>query len=96
MPLTVNDQLNVLYDLLSEQCEDGCGTIAECEQIARLVHSLQAKLDDDAYHDFRSQLPAIYKYSSNLHSDDQFEDHIISNQANLKQWTNALSEIKDL
>lgn len=95
MPLTINDQLNVLYDLLTEQSEDGCGTVAECQQIARLVHSLQSKLANQPEQNLQDYLPGIYDYSQQSLSDEQMTEHIYNNQANLKHWVSALEEFKD-
>ncbi|WP_085509144.1 YtzH-like family protein [Thalassobacillus devorans] len=95
MPLTTNDQLNILYDLLTEQSEDGCGTPAECQQIARLVQSLQNELADPSVENLQEHLSGISQYSQQNYSDDQLTEHIYSNQANLQQWASAIEQIKD-
>ncbi|MFD1019092.1 YtzH-like family protein [Thalassobacillus hwangdonensis] len=95
MSLTVNDQLNMLYDLLTEQCEDGCGTVSECQQIARIVHSLQSKQMDSRHETLTGHLPNIYDYGNNVQSTQQLDDHIRSNQPNLHEWISVLEQIKD-
>lgn len=85
MVLNAYDQLNVLVDLLSEQAEDATGSIAECQQIKRLVQSL---MTNQAVDDQRlvQLLPEIYNYGHQGEITQNIEQHITTNQANLENW----------
>ncbi|WP_138420665.1 YtzH-like family protein [Aquibacillus sediminis] len=89
MSLNVDDQLNVLNDLLSEQSEDCCGSVSECQQIKRIAQSIMA---NNAVNDQQLQqlLPEIYNYSKQGENAQNLDEHIITNQANLKNWVNVI------
>jgi hypothetical protein len=92
MSLNVNDQLHVLYDLLSEQSEDDCGSVSECQQIKRLVQSLMAKgaIQDEQ---LLQLLPEIYNYGRKGELAQNLDEHITSNQDNLRTWISTINEI---
>lgn len=85
MVLNTYDQLIVLVDLLSEQAEDTTGSIAECQQIKRLVQSLMANQSVDDQR-LTQLLPEIYNYGHQGEIAQNLEQHITTNQANIKKW----------
>ncbi|GAA5416391.1 hypothetical protein Pryu01_01425 [Paraliobacillus ryukyuensis] len=85
MTLNAYNQLNLLADLLSEQAEDCCGSVAEYQQIKRLVQSLMAnEAVDDQY--LMQVLPEIYNYGRQGEIAQNLEQHIQSNQTNITNW----------
>lgn len=93
MPLTSKDQMNVLYDLLSEHSEECCGSTSECEQIQRLVRSLLSKraIDNEA---FLHNLPQIYDYGESGASSPDINQHIQIHQPQLHEWVTSMQSIK--
>lgn len=89
MTLNVNDQLHVLYDLLTEQSEDCCGSVAECQQIKRIVQSIMANnsISDEQ---LTKLLPEIYNYGRQGELVQNLDEHINSNQENIKNWVQAI------
>ncbi|WP_026569656.1 MULTISPECIES: YtzH-like family protein [Sediminibacillus] len=90
MTKNVQNQLDLLYDILSEHSEECCGSVAECQQIQRLVKSMIAEesVTDSA---LQGHLPAIYDYSRQGELVQNLDDHIESNRENLQQWVNAIN-----
>ncbi|MDC3415087.1 YtzH-like family protein [Aquibacillus sp. 3ASR75-11] len=93
MSLNVNDQLHVLSDLLSEQSEECCGSISECQQIKRLVQSLMSKhaIQDEQ---LTQLLPEIYNYGRKGELAQNLDEHITSNQQNLQTWINTIDTLQ--
>ncbi|QDP40913.1 YtzH-like family protein [Radiobacillus deserti] len=89
MSLTVEDQLRVLHDLLSEHREECCGRISECQQIKRIVQSVMANesIDDQQ---ILQLLPEIYNYGRQGELAQNLDEHITSNQANLQNWVDSI------
>jgi len=92
MPLTTKDQMNVLYDLLSEQAEECCGSVSEYQQIQRLARSLLSKkaTNND---DFLQILPQIYDYGRDGEATEDDNQYVISNQAQLNEWVHSIQNI---
>lgn len=92
MSVNVNKQLSVLLDLLSEHSEECCGSVSECKQINRLVQSMIAKnsINDQQ---LAQLLPDIYNYSRQGEMVQDLDDHITSNQTNLKSWVNVIENV---
>lgn len=93
MPLNSKDQLNVLYDLLTEQSEDLIGSVSECQQIQRLVKSMLTKgelNDQELNHHFS----AIYDYGRQGEMTQDINHHITSNQQQLNEWITSIDKIK--
>ncbi|WP_093216312.1 YtzH-like family protein [Sediminibacillus albus] len=90
MAPNVQNQLNLLYDLLSEQSEDCCGSVSECQQIQRLVKSMMAKqsIDDPL---LQQLLPDIYNYGRQGELVQNLDSHIESHRDSLQQWVDAIS-----
>jgi len=84
MPLSHQDQMTLLKDILSNHQTDCCGSIAECEQVERLVKSLlvNPSINDQ----IKPILEQVYYYSQNGINTQNLDDHILSNQTNLSQW----------
>lgn len=89
MSLNVNNQLNVLSDLLSEQSEDCCGSVSECQQIKRLVQSMMANQSVNNQ-ELTNLFPEIYNYGRQGELAQNLDEHITSNQENLKNWVNVI------
>lgn len=88
--LTVNDQLMVLHDILSEQSEEQSGDIAEYGQIKRIIQKLTAtgNITDEQ---LLSLLPEIYNYGLQGEQVQNVEEHITTNKSNIETWTSQLN-----
>ncbi|MBS2970066.1 YtzH-like family protein [Metabacillus sp. KIGAM252] len=84
MPLDYHHQVTLLKDILTEQQADCCGTVAECEQIERLIKSLMVNAQIDQ--NVKNVLQNIYEYSQSGKSASELNQHITSQQQNLTQW----------
>ncbi|MFC0522272.1 YtzH-like family protein [Pontibacillus salicampi] len=91
--LSAKDQVSLLYDLVSEQSEDCCGTLSECQQIQRIARSLLSRknISDE---NVLKILPAIYEYSLQAESTSDLNEHITSNQDQLTEWAASIQNIK--
>lgn len=89
--LTVNDQLMVLHDILTEQSEEGSGDIAEYEQIKRIIQSLMAK-DSITNAQLLALLPEIYNYGLQGEQAQNVEEHITTNKSNIENWASSLNQ----
>ncbi|MDF1508679.1 YtzH-like family protein [Robertmurraya sp. DFI.2.37] len=85
MPLNQQDQLQLLKDILSNHQVDCCGSIAELEQLERLVKSLMTDSNVD-----NEVLEQIYHYSQNGINSSNLDNHIESHQQQLSQWVNEV------
>ena len=88
MPLNYHDQVNLLTDILTNQQTDCCGSVAECEQLERLVKSLMVNSNLDQ--NVKPVLQEIYDYSQNGKNTSDLDEHILSNQENLSSWVNNI------
>lgn len=88
MPLSSNDQLHVLYDIISEHSEDCCGSVSECQQIQRIVQSLQTKNGLSS----ADLLNNIYSYSKQGESVNDLNQHINNHQSQLTDWANSIQQ----
>lgn len=88
MPLSHEHQISLLKDILTNQNTDCYGSVAEYEQVERLVKSLMVNMNiqDDA----KNVLTEIYHYSQIGMNSNNLEAHITSNQDNLKQWVDEI------
>jgi hypothetical protein len=91
MPLNHHDQVNLLKDILANQQSDCCGSVAECEQLERLVKSLMVNADLD--HNILPVLQEIYQYSQNGKYSSDLDQHILSNQINLSNWVDHIGQL---
>jgi DNA-binding transcriptional regulator YbjK len=89
MPLSYNDQMTVLKDILSNHQSDCYGTVSECEQVERLINSM---LGNQATNEqIKNTLYNIYDYSQHGKNTQHLDQHIQSNQQNLSQWVDELN-----
>ena len=89
MTLSVNDQLRLLHDLLDEQMIDSTGSIAEYQQIKRLIQEMTAKnkISDEQ---LLQLLPEIYNYGRQGEIAQSSSEHITSNVDNIESWKSAI------
>lgn len=91
MTLTVHNQLTLLHDLLDEQMADNSGSIAEYQQIKRLVQSMMAKnaISDEQ---LLQLLPEIYNYGRQGEIAQSLPEHIESNKENIENWKSVIQQ----
>lgn len=88
MPLNHGHQVELLKDILLEHQSDCCGTVAECEQLERVIKSLIANANVDQ--NIKNILEPIYTYSQTGKNTPQLSDHIESHKSELAQWINDI------
>ncbi|MFZ3579817.1 YtzH-like family protein [Virgibacillus sp. DJP39] len=88
--LTVNDQLMVLHDILTEQSEDCCADVNEYKQIKRIIQTLMAK-DSISDEQLLALLPQIYNYGIQGEQAQNLEEHITTNKTNIDTWTDYIN-----
>jgi len=90
MPLNHQDQVTLLRDILTNHQTDCCGSVAECEQLERLVKSLMVNTQVDQ--NVKSILQEVYQYSQNGVGTADLDQHILSNQSNLSEWVTNIDQ----
>ncbi|MEH7106353.1 YtzH-like family protein [Bacillus sp. JJ1764] len=90
MPLSHADQVTLLRDILNNHQTDCCGSVAECEQLERLVKSLMVNTQIDQ--NVKNILQEVYQYSQNGAQTADLDQHILANQENLSQWVNDIGQ----
>lgn len=90
MPLNYQDQINLLQDILSNHGEDCCGSVAECEQVERLVKSLM--VNQNMTSEAKPVLQEIYNYSQHGKYTSDLDEHILANQENLSNWVDDIGQ----
>jgi hypothetical protein len=90
LPLSHEDQVMLLKDILSNHQTDCCGSVAECEQLERLVKSLM--VNTNVNQNVKSILQEVYQYSQNGVGTADLNEHILSNQENLSTWVNNIDQ----
>ncbi|WP_335871316.1 YtzH-like family protein [Bacillus sp. 2205SS5-2] len=91
MPLNQQNQMDLLTDILNNHLTDCCGSVAECEQVERLVKSLM--VNGGVNHQVKSALEEIYKYSQEGKGTHHLNEHIQSHQENLQSWVNDVNSL---
>lgn len=91
MPLDFHNQLSVLIDILSNHQIDCCGTVAECEQLERLVKSLLA--NENISTEAKNVLVNVYEYSQNGKYTQHLDEHITKHQQELSQWVEEIHQL---
>ncbi|MFF2449255.1 YtzH-like family protein [Neobacillus sp. NPDC058068] len=91
MPLSHDDQVTLLKDILNNHQADCCGSVAECEQLERLVKSLMVNTQVDE--NVKNILQEVYQYSQHGAQTADLDQHISSNQDNLSQWVNNIDQL---
>lgn len=84
MPLNQTDQMHILKDILSNQQTDCCGTVAECEQMERIIKSLMINTNIDQ--NVKAVLQDIYSYSQDGKYTQALDNHIDNHRTELSQW----------
>jgi hypothetical protein len=90
LPLSHEDQVTLLKDILSNHQTDCCGSVAECEQLERLVKSLM--VNTNVNQNVKSILQEVYHYSQHGVGTADLNEHILSNQENLSTWVNNIDQ----
>ncbi|WP_066292158.1 YtzH-like family protein [Bacillus sp. FJAT-29937] len=90
MPISQQDKLNLLKDILNNHQMDCCGSVSECEQLKRLVKSIMMQPGLDPY--AQSVLEEIYYYSQHGSITAQLDNHIEAHQSELSQWVNEINQ----
>ncbi|UQD53055.1 hypothetical protein C0971_14100 [Bacillus methanolicus] len=90
MPITHQDQLNLLTDILSNHQVDCCGSVSECEQLERLIKSLM--VNTNINENVKNILQEIYQYSQHGIQSSDLDRHIKSNQERLSEWINNMNQ----
>lgn len=90
MPLSHQDQVTLLKDILSNHQNDCCGSVSECEQVERLVKSLMVNTQLDQ--NVKSILQDVYDYGQHGAQTANLDHHIQSNQQNLSSWVQQMDQ----
>lgn len=90
MPLSDQDQVNLLKDILTNQQTDCCGSVSECEQLERLVESLMENSNINP--NVKSVLQKIHAYSQNGIHAANINQHIEANQQDLSAWVSDINQ----
>ncbi|PLT32240.1 YtzH-like family protein [Bacillus sp. V5-8f] len=88
MPLSHENQIYLLKDILYNQQSDCCGSVSECEQVERLVKSLM--VNTNINDNIRVILEEIYRYSQDGVNSTDLQAHITSHQTDLNQWVDEI------
>jgi hypothetical protein len=91
MPIDYTHQMDILKDILSNHQMDCCGTVAECEQLERLIQSLIANPNIDQ--SVKQVLTDIYSYSQDGKYTQHLDNHILSHQNQLSQWIDDIDQL---
>ncbi|APH04039.1 YtzH-like family protein [Bacillus weihaiensis] len=89
MPIQYQDQLNLLKDILTEHQADCCGTVAECEQLERVIKSLM--MNDQANQNIKDVLQNVYSYSQAGVNTKELNEHIQAHQHQLTNWIDEIN-----
>jgi YtzH-like protein len=84
MPIQYRDQVSLLKDILSEHQSECCGTVAECEQLERVIKSLIVNSNTDQQ--VKGILEDIFTYSQAGKNSTSLNQHIESHQEQLSKW----------
>lgn len=90
MPLSHENQVSLLKDILSNQQSDCSGSVAEYEQVERLVKSLLVNADINQ--NAKTVLEEIYRYSQNGINSTDLDAHITSHQSQLNAWIDDIDQ----
>ncbi|WP_141433772.1 YtzH-like family protein [Bacillus sp. 03113] len=90
MPISQQDQMNLLKDILNNHKADCCGTVSECEQLERLIKSLMVKTNMDS--NGQTLFEDIYQYSQHGINSANLNQHIESHQEDLSKWVNDIDQ----
>lgn len=88
MPIDHHDQLEMIKDILHNQKTDCCATVAEYQQIQRLIQSLLG--NENIQETNKKTLYDIYSYTQPGVNGKNLEQHIEQHDQQLEQWINVL------
>ncbi|PLT29227.1 YtzH-like family protein [Peribacillus deserti] len=91
MPLSYEHQVSLLTDILNNHQTDCCGSVAECEQLERLIKSLMVNTQIDA--GVKTVLEEVYRYSQGGRNSSDLDSHILSHQNQLAQWVEDIGQL---
>lgn len=91
MPLDQQHLVTILKDILVNQQMDCCGSVAECEQVGRLVKSLM--VDEGIDNQTKDILQEIYSYCQKGINSTDLDQHIESHQQQLSQWVTNMDQL---
>lgn len=89
MTLTIQNQLKFLHDILEEQIIDKTASVNDYQQIKKLVQSIMCSNSINNEQLFQI-LPEIYYYGIQGENVQCLQEHIKSNEENIKQWKTTL------
>lgn len=92
MPLSHEDQINLLKDILNDHQIDCCGSVSELEQLERLVKSLLN--NRELNHEIKDLLEQIYSYSQNGKNSPDLSQHIEAYQPQLNEWVETIDQFR--
>ncbi|RFU68727.1 hypothetical protein D0469_11355 [Peribacillus saganii] len=90
MPLSEKNQAELLKDILNNHQSDCCGSVAECEQVERIVKSLM--VNSSVKENVKAVLQEIYSYSQNGINSSDLDQYITSHQGQLSQWVDEIDK----
>jgi hypothetical protein len=90
LPLDSTHQISILKDILSNHQMDCCGTVAECEQLERIIKSLMVNTTIDQ--EFKNTLSGIYSYGQVGKNASDLKNHINHYQDDLSQWIDNIKQ----
>lgn len=91
MPINHSHQIDILKDILSNHQLDCCGTVAECEQLERLVQSLL--VNPTIEQNVKDVLTNVYTYSQTGKNTQHLENHITDHQDQLSSWIADIDQL---
>jgi len=93
MPLSLNNQLTLLHDLLDEQAIYQTADVDEYKQIKRVVRSLMAS-GQITNEELLQLLPEIYYYGIQGEQSYNLNELISENEHNLDYWKNVIAKVE--
>jgi hypothetical protein len=90
MPLSHENQVSLLKDILNDHQTDCCGSVAECEQVERLVKSLM--VNNNINQNVKAVLEEIYRYSQSGINSSNLDEYITSQQGQLSDWVSEIDQ----
>ncbi|MCJ7842771.1 YtzH-like family protein [Lederbergia sp. NSJ-179] len=91
MSLNHQHQVQLLQDILNNHLEDRSGSVAEYEQVERLIKSLLAQ--NAVPQEIEPLLHDIYSYSQSGKNQNDLDQHINAHQDQLSQWVQVINTL---
>ncbi|WP_226680556.1 YtzH-like family protein [Sutcliffiella horikoshii] len=90
MPLNYHDQIHLLKDILADHQIDCCGSVAEYEQLERVIKSLMVNNEIDQ--NVKNILQDIYSYSQGGINSSNDHDHNQLHQSKFTNWIDSIDQ----